>query len=425
MTDLAVTSTDAVVVVFIHGFKGTDTTFGEFPGRLQHILAETIPKTSIECIVFPAYEVYTCSVLPARYLMEIRRKTEAVVKFADWLTTLTVEKEVACGGGAGKAKIVLCGHSMGGLLAADTLREFMKGRETQANFVLWPKIISVIAFDTPYLGLHPGIFKNSATKAVEYAQAARNVGTGLLGALAGGFAGASKTTTAPAPSTAPASAWGKWAGTASYAVGGALLAGAAAGATYYKREDLGLGYSWATDHMKYVSHLWDVDALNRRVDFLVNAEEQEGVLFRKCEKACSLRRASHLTPTRSFYTYLPPTPLLNTSERTFVVLPKKNTPAERHFVLARNGLAADEVEAHTGMFSGKTNDGYYDLGLQTAQVIREAVVGGRRDALVDTTPPARPDPPEVKPAEQQQAPPAPGRAGSMTAEMAEWGKEWQ
>lgn len=37
-------------------------------------------------------------------------KSEAVVRFADWLTTLTIEREVASGGGAGKAKIVLCGH---------------------------------------------------------------------------------------------------------------------------------------------------------------------------------------------------------------------------------------------------------------------------------------------------------------------------
>ena len=37
---------------------------------------------------------------------------EAVERFADWLTTLTVEREVAhgTGGGAGQAKIVLCGH---------------------------------------------------------------------------------------------------------------------------------------------------------------------------------------------------------------------------------------------------------------------------------------------------------------------------
>ncbi|KAJ6515703.1 hypothetical protein C8R45DRAFT_810422 [Mycena sanguinolenta] len=398
MADLAVATiapTDFVIVVFIHGFKGTDSTFGEFPNRLTHILTETIPSTSVECIVFPAYEVSN-----AFY------QTEAVVKFADWLTTLTVEKEVASGGGAGKVKIVLCGHSMGGLLAADTLQEFMKNRETQANFVLWPKIVSVIAFDTPYLGLHPGVFKNSATKAVEFAQAARSVGSGLLGAFAGGFAGASKASTPAAPpQAAPTSAWGKWAGTASYAVGGALLAGAAAGATYYKRDDLGLGYTWATDHMKYVSHLWDAQALNRRVDFLVDAEEKEGVLF------------------RNFYTYLPPTPLLSSSERTFISLPKKNARAERHFVLARNGLAVDEVEAHTGMFSGKTNDGYYDLGLQTAQVIREAVAGRPTDALVDTTSDTTSTsvPPEVKPAEAEQV----QQQQAQAPEMAEWGKEWQ
>lgn len=41
-----------------------------------------------------------------------RRKNEAVVRFADWLTNLTVQREVAngSGGGAGKARVVLCGH---------------------------------------------------------------------------------------------------------------------------------------------------------------------------------------------------------------------------------------------------------------------------------------------------------------------------
>ncbi|KAF7352637.1 Catalytic protein [Mycena venus] len=431
MTDLAVAVRDVLIVVFIHGFKGTDTTFGEFPGRLQHILTETIPNASVECIVFPAYETKG-------------DLTEAVVKFADWLTTLTVEREVASGGGAGRAKLVLCGHryiasspsstaldksypfSMGGLLAADTLREFLKGRKTQPEFVLWPKIIGIIAFDTPYLGLHPGVFKNSATKAVEYAQAARNVGTGLLGALAG-FGASKAPPPPPSTSAAPASGWGKWAGTASYAVGGALLAGAAAGASYYKREDLGLGYSWATDHMKYVSHLWNVDSLNQRVDFLVHAQEQEGVVF------------------RNFYTYLPPTPLLSNSERTFIVLPKKNAPAGPHFVLARNGLASDEVEAHTGMFSGKTNDGYYDLGLQTAQVIREAVMIGRGSVPVDTASPELVDTtspeasselvdttsPEASPklvnTITPEAPSAPieSKPFVQSAEMAEWGKEWQ
>ncbi|KAJ7094604.1 hypothetical protein B0H15DRAFT_830157 [Mycena belliarum] len=368
---------DLLIVVFIHGFKGTDETFSAFPDRLRHILSETITSVSVECTVFPAYQTKGDLV-------------EAVIKFSDWLTTLTVEREVASGGGAGKAKIVLCGHSMGGLLAADTLQEFIKGRP-DADAPLWPKIIGCIAFDTPYLGLHPGIFKNSATKAIEYAQTARAVGGSLLGAFAG--LGASKAANPAAPATPPASGWGKWAGTAAYAAGGALLAGAA-GATYYKRDDLNLGYTWATDHMKYVGHLWDADALNRRVDFLVNAEAQEGVVF------------------RNFYTYLPPTPLLHDSVRTFIVLPKKKTPAEPYFILARNGLAPDELEAHTGMFSGKTNDGYYDLGLQTAELIRDAVYKHRSAVPVNEESPST-----IKPTENQQEP--------LGATTSEWGSEWR
>lgn len=34
----------------------------------------------------------------------------AVIRFADWLTTLTVQRENELGGGAGSAKVVLCGH---------------------------------------------------------------------------------------------------------------------------------------------------------------------------------------------------------------------------------------------------------------------------------------------------------------------------
>lgn len=48
---------DLVLVVFIHGFKGTDETFGDFPQRLQHLLSETLERTTVEVVVFPAYEV--------------------------------------------------------------------------------------------------------------------------------------------------------------------------------------------------------------------------------------------------------------------------------------------------------------------------------------------------------------------------------
>ena len=65
-----------LLVIFIHGydassvwrlsedlnanascrFKGTDTTFGGFPDRLQHVLTSTIENVKAETVLFPVYE---------------------------------------------------------------------------------------------------------------------------------------------------------------------------------------------------------------------------------------------------------------------------------------------------------------------------------------------------------------------------------
>jgi hypothetical protein len=65
------------------------------------------------------------------------------------------------------------------------------------------------------------------------------------------------------------------------------------------------------------------------------------------------------------------------SPRTFIVLPQKNIRAYSRFIPARNTIAPDELQAHTGMFSGKTNDGYYDLGLTASKIIRESILQER------------------------------------------------
>jgi len=54
---LAKSSSNLLLVIFIHGFKGSDNTFKEFPRRLQHVLSESIDDICVESIVFPAYEV--------------------------------------------------------------------------------------------------------------------------------------------------------------------------------------------------------------------------------------------------------------------------------------------------------------------------------------------------------------------------------
>lgn len=191
---------------------------------------------------------------------------------------------------------------MGGLLAADTLLEFIKSRPSE-QAPLWPRIIACLAFDTPvrllqlqhlftnpskYNGVHPHVFRNGATKAVQYLDTARTLGGALFGSAVG--LGASKASQTPAPPPQPemkaitasppaTSAWSKWL-PAAYAVGGALAAGAAAGGAYYKKQDVASGYSWVTDHMKYVGNLWDETGSKKRLEALIDTEKEQGIIFR-------------------------------------------------------------------------------------------------------------------------------------------------
>ena len=130
---------------------------------------------------------------------------------------------------------------MGGLLIADATLAIADSR-LEKTAPLWPRIIACIAFDTPYYGLHPFVFKNQTSKAVTYAQGAHKLASslGLFGAAAdaksqGSSSGTSTPKSEPLaltapPNTAPASSakggWTKWAPAAL----GAVVAGAAAGA---------------------------------------------------------------------------------------------------------------------------------------------------------------------------------------------------
>ncbi|KAF8628712.1 hypothetical protein AX17_005935 [Amanita inopinata Kibby_2008] len=240
---------------------------------------------------------------------------------------------------------------MGGLLAADTLLELAKSHRDTSS--LWPRIVACISFDTPYLGLHPSVFKNSVTKAAEVVGTAQTVGSTIFGAL-GGLKASKIVENRSQQTSQDPKGWNSWAAPAAFAFGGALLAGAAFGGAWSKREDLGQGYQWATDHMKFIGNLWDEKTLQKRVDDLIALERSHNVIF------------------RTFYTLMPPTPPQYMASRTFISLPKAGAPAASKFLPAKNNLAADEIQAHIGMFAPVTNDGYYELGLDAVGIIREA-----------------------------------------------------
>jgi hypothetical protein len=136
-----------------------------------------------------------------------------------------------------------------------------------------------------YLGLHPHVFKNSANKVAGYVQNVQKGASGLWGAFsqpvrkpAASVAQPKGLLPAPAPAPSPGR-WGNWT-PAAYAIGGALIAGAAAGTAYYHRSDLESSYGALQEHMQYVGALWEKDALAERVRYLVEGETMHGVTFR-------------------------------------------------------------------------------------------------------------------------------------------------
>ncbi|WVQ82449.1 hypothetical protein IAT38_004577 [Cryptococcus sp. DSM 104549] len=380
---------DLLLLVWVHGFKGNDVTFESFPDRICHLLQSTHPSLHIVSKVFPMYQTRG-------------ELTAATLAFVDWLTELVVnlENDEGQGGGAGKARVVLMGHSMGGLLCADTVRDI--AANTRAGDPMWPRVVGIIAFDTPYLGLHPHTFKHHISQAASYVDQARSIASavGVLSPVAlglgfGKFGKQNNPDAAPTASrpTAPPTAKGKekahsaaldstttpsssttspntatsssfWSNLSSipnpsartlYGLGAAAVGAAALGTAYYRREDFVTGWKWGYDHMTFVRNLWDDAGMRERLDAINALIKEHNVCF------------------FNFYTHLPATPPTQLVSRTFAIIPPSTSPLYPNFHPATNTLAKDEVSAHMGMFNPKTNDGFYDLGLAVVRAIGERI----------------------------------------------------
>lgn len=110
-----------VHLIYIHGFRGNDTTFQSFPSDLQQFLSSRTPpnlNVTFKTSLYPTYK----SVKPISH---------ATRNFLEWLSTQPPDP------------VILMCHSMGGLLGAETL--------------VSKRIIGMVAFDVPFLGMHPHV----------------------------------------------------------------------------------------------------------------------------------------------------------------------------------------------------------------------------------------------------------------------------
>ncbi|CAH0024303.1 unnamed protein product [Clonostachys rhizophaga] len=122
-----------LLVIYIHGFYGNDQSFRSFPYHVHAFLRSALADSHvIHSKVYPRYKTYRA--------IEVARDN-----FSEWLAPHE----------SPTTDVILVGHSMGGILAADVV--LMPNRSPYQRYPFKHRILGTIALDTPFLGLHPGI----------------------------------------------------------------------------------------------------------------------------------------------------------------------------------------------------------------------------------------------------------------------------
>ncbi|KAF6838727.1 hypothetical protein CPLU01_02260 [Colletotrichum plurivorum] len=373
-----------LLLVFIHGFKGGDDTFGDkdgFTEQLRSQLADALPKINVKLLVYPKYETRG-------------DLGDCVSRFRDWLLEKVIDLEVANGTPSPtvdpSVRIVLAGHSMGGIVAAETVIGLTSDHPIYSedgveksdspsafNSLMFPYVQGVIAFDTPYLGISPGVVAHGAEGHYNTASAAMTqlsgLGTAIWGAKAAtspGTSGKGPVAALPAPpARAPEKAqkqqqqdqggWGKW-GKIAMVAGSAAAVAASAGAAYYNREQITQGLTWATSHLEFVGCLAKGAELQKRVQYMVKLNKELGIgfanLHTRLGKGAGSKEVSVVGTVLG-------------KDRTFCNLPKKGDAGIWRDEV--NDAASDETLAHMNMFEAKKNPGYEKLKQDAAKLITQ------------------------------------------------------
>lgn len=316
-----------LLLVFIHGFKGSDNTFGRFPQDLAGLLSHSLPNLSVQSIQYPQFETRG-------------DLAQCVSKFRDWLQDKVIDLEVENGTPSPtvdpSVRVVLCGHSMGGIVAVETLLAILKdepvtmseagrgwandttnattgaeaadgmGGSTAARLdvpeadggkrsasapppmetsrLFFPYIQAILAFDTPYLGISPGVLAHGAEEHLNQASAAYkafDTASNIFGWNTP--RGASRVSNAsakglPAVDNSSSSGLGKWGKYAMYGGAAAAIAGAA-GAAYLNRNQINQGLVWAGSHLEFIGCLARGAELQKRVENMVEVSRSHHIGF--------------------------------------------------------------------------------------------------------------------------------------------------
>ena len=253
-------------------------------------------------------------------------------------------------------------------------------KEANANVKgrLFPKIIGLLAFDTPYLGIAPGVIKHNAEDQWQQGKAWYDSASTLFAAgstvssVFGMGKGKEQAAAAQAAAnTAKKSSWGRTALMAGTGI--ATLAGGAA-AAYAGKDHILSGFNWAGSHLEFVGCLAKDADLRRRFGNMVKLSKPgDAINATGDSREEDADERQETVGFGVFYTRLAAV-LGDTSNaaggRTFCRVPQE-VEWQPYWKLAGNDKAKNEVDAHVSMFVPKENPQYDELVEMSAGKVRD------------------------------------------------------
>ncbi|KAF4438414.1 hypothetical protein F53441_12802 [Fusarium austroafricanum] len=372
-----------LLLCFIHGFKGTDNTFHEFP----YAVARELPNEKVESVVYPKYKTTG----------ELAQASEA---FLEWLKGQVMDirkkkSEKPWPPHDRDVGVVLVAHSMGGFVAADTLFLAINDRANNGdeNDPLFPLIQGILTFDTPYNGLARSMFVYGAFSNYQKVSGVFNVMTAISAAAPASLArlSARRAATTAVRTSTRGPQWKTWqlvavrtgtvgaiaaGGVAAYMNREAIIQGMKSvkninkesvaegyrqsmdalgqGLAYINRGNVGKSFAWLSDHVTFVGALLRQKELNRRLERIGSLK---GVGMH--DFYCSLGENGYWSGG-----YFVP-------ERTFCAVPEESHSAYPIFDRCVMPRAEDEIEAHLNMFRPERHRGYEEMTDKSAELIKE------------------------------------------------------
>lgn len=351
---------------------------------MKALLQHALPQVTILSITYPKFETRG-------------DLTECVARFREWLENKVIDLEVANSTPSPtvdpSVRTILVGHSMGGIVAAETVLSIIGEKPIHSahnsqtmssstlsdhSTLMFPYIQGILAFDTPYLGIAPGVVAHGAEKHWNTASSAYNAYNNLAGAFGWGGKGSSSTAVdtskmLPAPSSAgkaisdsnadaaAAPLWQRYGRVAMFAgAAGAIAAGGAA--AYMKKDQISQGFNWATSHLEFVGVLARPEEMRKRLASIAKISQTQEFGF--ANLYTMLGHAVNSENNENGWTGK-----VAGKDRVFCNLPKGSLKA--YFLPAVNDKSTAETWAHMNMFDAKNNPGYYTLSETAKEKIIE------------------------------------------------------